>query len=430
MNPSSINGSTMVLTFTGTSSTIPGTVSYNPATNTATFTPSSALAFSTSYTITVSGVTDLAGNGLVSPFSALFATGPAPDTTPPIVSSSNPANGATGVARTVAPTVTFNEAMKAATINGSTIVLTASGVPVSGTVTYDETSRTATFTPSSQLSFATSYALTVTTGAQDIAGNALASQFVATFATVPNPDTTKPTVIDISPPALRDPQLENRSFVEVTFSEPMNPNTLTTSSFTVRSNQTGNLVPGAVSYNGATNTARFTPSSPLGYQESGQGNYTVTVTTAAADVAGNTLASDFVLVVSRLPYYQGTSSESDGTKAQIHMHVTFSQNGNTLSRSVECQPLPGADCALLPRNQAAVDAVGPLDDTAGGTIGIAATITALSGTLSGSNITFNFTVANGRTFTFTGTMPDVHTMSGTLSGATLAGPVPITLGRF
>ena len=166
----------------------------------------------------------------------------------------------------------------------------------------------------------------------------------------------------------------------------------------------------------------FTVSSP--------GNYTVTVTTAAADLAGNTLASDFVLVVSRLPYYQGTSSENDGTKAQIHMHVTFSQSGNTLGRSVECQPLPGADCALLPRNQAAVDAVGPLDDTAGGTIGIAASITALSGTLNGSNITFNFTLANGRTFTFTGTMPDVHTMTGTLSGATLTAPVPITLSRF
>ncbi|HUQ19901.1 MAG TPA: Ig-like domain-containing protein [Gemmatimonadaceae bacterium] len=430
MNSSSINASTVVLTLTGTSSTVAGTVSYNPATRTATFTPSSALAFSTSHTITVSGVTDLSGNGLASPFSSVFATGPAPDLTPPTVASTNPPNFATGVSPTVTPTVTFSEPMKSSTLNGSTITLTSSGSPIAGIVSYDPVSRTATFTPSSPLSFSTSYTLTVTTGVQDIAGNQLASQFTSSFTVMPNPDTTRPTILTTSAGGRAALPLENPSAITVTFSEPMNAGTITTSSIKLKSNQTGNAVPGTVTYNSATNTATFTPSSPLGYQESGQGSYTITVTTAVADLAGNTLASNFDLEFVRLPYFQGTSSDLDVSKPQIHIHVTFSQSGTAITLSSECQRLPGADCDLLPRNQPGVDAVGPLDDTAGGTIGIAATITELSGTLNGTNIAFTFKVANGRTFAFTGTMTDEDTMTGTLSGATLTTSVPITLSRF
>jgi hypothetical protein len=320
--------------------------------------------------------------------------------------------------------------MKSSTINGSTIILTSSGSPVAGVVAYDPVSRTATFTPSSPLSFSTTYTLTITTGVQDLAGNPMATQVTSIFTVMPNPDTTRPTVLFTSPPARRDPPLENRSFFDVAFSEPMDPSTINTNTILLDSNFSGDPISGTVTYNPATNTARFTPDAPLGYQESGQGIYTISVTTGVADLAGNTTAGLYKKDIPRLPYYQGTSSELDASQPQIHIHITFSQNGNTLGLAVECQPLPTADCDLLPRNTAGVDAVGPLDDTAGGSVGIAATITELSGTLNGSNISFTFKIANGRTFTFTGTMSNVDTMSGLLSGATIPSPVPITLARF
>lgn len=107
--------------------------------------------------------------------------GGAPDTTPPSVGSTNPANGATGVA---VITVTFSEAMDASTINTSTFIVTGpGGTAVPGSVAYDGTNYVATFTPSSSLPLSTAFVATVTTGVKDAAGNALASNHVWNFST-------------------------------------------------------------------------------------------------------------------------------------------------------------------------------------------------------------------------------------------------------
>ena len=58
--------------------TVTATVSYNSSNYTATLTPSALLANSTTYTATVSGVKDVAGDPMTSPFSWSFTTGPAP----------------------------------------------------------------------------------------------------------------------------------------------------------------------------------------------------------------------------------------------------------------------------------------------------------------------------------------------------------------
>ena len=60
--------------------------SYDAATNTATFTPTASLAYSTTYTATVSGATDMAGNVMTAPVSETFTTAsahPRPSPTPP-----------------------------------------------------------------------------------------------------------------------------------------------------------------------------------------------------------------------------------------------------------------------------------------------------------------------------------------------------------
>jgi hypothetical protein len=78
---------------------------------------------------------------------------------------------------------TFSEAMNPATINSTTFLLAAGSTPVAGAVTYDAPSHAATFTPSSSLALSTLYTATITTGAQDLFGNALASDFVWSFTT-------------------------------------------------------------------------------------------------------------------------------------------------------------------------------------------------------------------------------------------------------
>src|ERR1700693_3180589 len=70
--------------------------------------------------------------------------------------------------------------MEPATINDTTFTV-APGV--TGTVTMDGTGRVAAFTPSANLALGTTYTATITTGVQDLFGNALASNFVWSFTT-------------------------------------------------------------------------------------------------------------------------------------------------------------------------------------------------------------------------------------------------------
>ena len=59
-------------------SVVTTSLSYDPATNTATLTPTASLAYSTTYTATVSGATDMAGNVMTAPVSETFTTASAP----------------------------------------------------------------------------------------------------------------------------------------------------------------------------------------------------------------------------------------------------------------------------------------------------------------------------------------------------------------
>src|SRR5437764_801199 len=105
-----------------------------------------------------------------------------PSVTAPTVSSETPASSATGICQSATVTATFSEAMNPTTINSTTFTVTGPGsTPVAGVVSY--AASTATFTPNSPLALNTLYTATITTGAQDVFGDALASNFVWTFTT-------------------------------------------------------------------------------------------------------------------------------------------------------------------------------------------------------------------------------------------------------
>ncbi|RPH64917.1 MAG: DUF3494 domain-containing protein [Acidobacteria bacterium] len=110
---------------------------------------------------------------------------PPPDTVAPTISSTNPSDGATGVA---VITASFSEAMNASTISTATFAVSGPGVtPVVGAVSYDASTYIARFMPTSALTANTTYTATVTTGTKDVAGNAMASNRVWTFTTAASP---------------------------------------------------------------------------------------------------------------------------------------------------------------------------------------------------------------------------------------------------
>jgi hypothetical protein len=79
---------------------------------------------------------------------------------------------------------TFSKAMDPATITKANFTLTGPGATtVTGTVAYVAASRTATFTPESNLALNTTYTNTITTGVEDLANNGLTTSFVWSFTT-------------------------------------------------------------------------------------------------------------------------------------------------------------------------------------------------------------------------------------------------------
>ncbi|HET7486306.1 MAG TPA: DUF4082 domain-containing protein [Acidimicrobiales bacterium] len=101
-----------------------------------------------------------------------------PDTVAPVVATSSPASGATGVPRRSTVTVKFSESVNAS------LALQSPAGPVATTLSYDDTTHTATWTPTAALDYSTTYTATVT-GA-DSAGNQLApASWSFTTAAVP-----------------------------------------------------------------------------------------------------------------------------------------------------------------------------------------------------------------------------------------------------
>jgi hypothetical protein len=106
---------------------------------------------------------------------------------PPTISGQSPSSGATAVNPSTTVSVTFSETMSASSLTTSSFTLTQGGSPVSGSVSYDAGTQTATFTPSGNLAYSTSYTATLTTGVQDSEGVALASSSSWSFTTAAPP---------------------------------------------------------------------------------------------------------------------------------------------------------------------------------------------------------------------------------------------------
>src|SRR5207247_3540203 len=199
MTASSISTSSVTLVVQGTTPLLAASVNYDPVSLTVTLHPSASLGAPPTDLATVkggaSGVKAAAGNALALDKTWTFPTAAAADTTPPTVTTTSPATGATGVAVAANITATFSEAMTASSISTSSVTLVVQGTTplLAASVNYDPVSLTVTLHPSASLAAATTYLATVKGGAsgvKDAAGNALALDKTWTFTTAAAADTT------------------------------------------------------------------------------------------------------------------------------------------------------------------------------------------------------------------------------------------------
>jgi len=105
----------------------------------------------------------------------------------PQVLGTSPSNGASGVSPSTTLTATFDQAMLASTINTATFIAREGASNwINGTVTYDDTTHVATFTPASGLPGGGTITATILSGAsgvQNASGTPMANDCVWSFST-------------------------------------------------------------------------------------------------------------------------------------------------------------------------------------------------------------------------------------------------------
>jgi O-glycosyl hydrolase len=342
VNASTITGSTFTLTASG-GGAVAGVVASSNGGLTATFTPNASLAYSTTYTATLTtGVQSTAGTALTSNYTWSFTTAAVAPPPAPTVTAVAPVNASTGIAITSAVTATFSEAMNSSTITGSTFTLApAGGSAVAATVSYN--ANVATLTPTAPLTNGTVYTATVTTGVMSSGGSALASNYTWSFTTVAVAPPPAPAVTAVTPASLSTTAAVTTT-VTATFNQAMNSSTITASTFTLTG--PGNTsVQGTVAYNAGTSIATFTPAANLAYNTA----YTATLSTSIMSSGGVALSASytwsFTTTTATPPAVTTTTPASGATGVNVAnaLTVTFSQpmNSSTITASTFTLTGPG-----------------------------------------------------------------------------------------
>jgi glucuronoarabinoxylan endo-1,4-beta-xylanase len=176
--------------------------------------------------------------------------------------------------------------MNAATITSTTFTVTpAGGSAISGSVNYSAGTSVATFIPTANLAYNTTYTATISTAVMSSTGGSLAANYSWTFTT----QAAAPPTIALNQPSSGATNVPVNEAVEATFSTQMNPNTINASTFTL-TGPGSTSVSGIVSYSSGSASATFTPSAAL----TSNTVYSATITTGAQSSAGTALASNYV----------------------------------------------------------------------------------------------------------------------------------------
>jgi hypothetical protein len=197
-------------------------------------------------------------------------------------------------------------------------------------VVYAAGSRAAVFTPTQVLAIDTTYTATITVGATSVAGAALAgnqaplpasSDYVWRFTTGATSDTTRPRVTFTVPVTTipgPTPGVPSNTAIVASFSEDMNPATITAATFTVTCAAPCVAPAGNVTYALGSQTATFTPTAALAADMT----YTVTITSAATDVAGNALAGNQAALPAASDYIWSFTTVTAVSAGNVSVHST------------------------------------------------------------------------------------------------------------
>lgn len=259
MDSTSINASTLTLKAGPTGEPIPGAVTYNSRSAFAEFRSPQPMPPATTIVVTAgTGIKDVAGNPLAAPYSFSFTT---TENTRPRIISTFPADGATGVPLSITIKIVFSELMNVSSLSTRVFDLSSHlpGDFAPAIASYD----TATNTQSLQVNLKSVHTYEVVVGpnfpATDVANNPLSAPTSFRFTTL---DAGPPKVVS-SQPAPNATDVDPNNAIRITFSEALDPSTISDGNFVVYFANGSGKIAGTISYDAGTFSAVFTPASPL-----------------------------------------------------------------------------------------------------------------------------------------------------------------------
>jgi methionine-rich copper-binding protein CopC len=276
IDPKSVTPATFTVSVGG----VPLAGSVSVSESVAVFSPASRLSPRTTYKVTLSADIHSAGGAeLGAAISWSFTTGAPADGTAPQIVDVQPAAQSADVPIDTLIQVTFSESIDERSVTPANFSVVEGSTAVAGALSY--AGSAITFAPEAPLALDRVYTVSVSGAIVDRAGNPLAGGLVFSFRTERARDRSPPTV-ESTIPGNDAAGVAPDAAVHVVFSEEMAPETINAA--TVSVSRAEMPVAGTVLYAGRT--AVFVPLAPwtLG------GVYTVRVSTAATDLAGNRLA--------------------------------------------------------------------------------------------------------------------------------------------
>ena len=302
------------LILSSTAAPVPATYSVRNG-NTVHIVPSAPLTATTQYYFNVNtGLKDTASGSFPSNQNfSFFTTGSAADTLPATFTRFAPFDGATGVGTNAFVRIASSKVLNPLSLNAATVTFSQGGTPLPISIATAGDNLSSTFSPLGPL--APNSLVTVTlNGLEDRAGNAMAP-VTSTFRTGNGPDIVAPSRLLTSVTSGQTNVPVNSTFT-ANYDEPIDISSVNPSTFYVRDNVTGTILPGAVFFSSDGKQITFTPVNALAI-----GRSFTFLTFNIQDLAGNVGPSFFVSFTA--------SFDADTTRPTVSRMVPVS--GQTLT---------------------------------------------------------------------------------------------------
>lgn len=280
----SINAAGVYLYDTVTGNRPASTIELSPDGTRLTVVPDEALLVGRRYYSYVFNLRDLSGNVLGGQ-SRYFTTAFVEDLESPSVVATTLEDGATDIPINVRLNVRFDEPLNPLVIDG--IALTSNGDAIDANITLTRGRELLTIVPKQLLMANTEYRLVVA-GMTDISGNVQVDELVLNFTTGVTGDFTDGTLTRWSTPPRGTTNVARNPFLQVQFSEPVDPATIDSSTFYLQNTTANFAVSGSKVLSDSGMSLEFVPDAEL--RESNRHYLYVGYSPYLTDLAGNRVA--------------------------------------------------------------------------------------------------------------------------------------------